>query len=771
MTDTIAGNASTTASVAIGGSTTSRLDDFGDHDWFRVSLTAGETYQFNLDGYPISTLGDPTLALRAADGTLLAYNDDAGGGILDSQIRFTAGYTGDYYLDAGAYANNGTGFYTLSAILAPDLPTYSLDQIADYLAWGFWAGADRHFSTLDITYTVQDLTPDQQALARLALQAWDDVGAFTFHEVSGPDAMIAFWNDGTMQAVTTGNSASADITISSDWNGGDTSIYSYTYQTYIHEIGHALGLGHGGPYNGSATYGADNIYSNDSWAASVMSYFSQDDAGTGTFAFVMTPQLADILAIEDLYGLSTTTRILDTTYGFNADAGQIYNFSSPFYHGETPSFTIIDSGGNDTLDVSGYGQNQRIDLNEDMYSDIGDGVNNIAIARGTVIENGIGGGGNDEMTGNAAGNILSGNAGGDTISGGNGGDIIFGGAGGDNLNGEDGDDALVGDTDIFAGEADTINGGAGNDAIYGERNDTIDGGDGFDVLYAVNAYDWSIDLGQAGIEMMIADVSNDTIDASTQTAGVEVVASGGVDIIIGSNLADRLWAGINDDTVSGGDGNDMLFGDIGADRLSAGAGDDILYIDGSDLQYDGGDGFDIVYIATGTGMSIDMAATGLEFVIDFAGGANTIDASGLGIGANVFTGAGNDVITGSDNADVLWGLGGSDQIAGGAGDDVLVGGTGADILTPGAGVDRIYANSGNGGDGAVDRIVLGLGWGSDVVYDFEHGIDLIDMQALGTNFAALSITSVDANAVVQLGADTIILAGLAGVIDATDFQF
>lgn len=33
-----------------------------------------------------------------------------------------------------------------------------------------------------------------------------------------------------------------------------TDINSYTFQTYVHEIGHALGLGHPGNYNGAGNY-------------------------------------------------------------------------------------------------------------------------------------------------------------------------------------------------------------------------------------------------------------------------------------------------------------------------------------------------------------------------------------------------------------------------------------------------------------------------------------------------------------------------------------
>ena len=103
--------------------------------------------------------------------------------------------------------------------------------------------------------------------------------------------------------------------------------------------------------------------------------------------------------------------------------------------------------------------------------------------------------------------------------------------------------------------------------------------------------------------------------------------------------------------------------------------------------------------ANSNGMSIDMAATHFEFVADFVGGNDTIDGSGLSVGAQVYAAGGNDTVTGGSGADFLWGGAGNDTIIGNAGNDVLVGETGADTLTGGAGIDALYGNSGNGGDG------------------------------------------------------------------------
>src|SRR5947209_1824061 len=75
------------------------------------------------------------------------------------------------------------------------------------------------------------------------------------------------------------------------------------------------------------------------------------------------------------------------------------------------------------------------------------------------------------------------------VYGGDGNDTIIGGGGDDDLSGEGGDDSIVGGggDDVIWGDAgnDTIDGGKGNDEIYADDgNDSIDGGEGDDTIYA-----------------------------------------------------------------------------------------------------------------------------------------------------------------------------------------------------------------------------------------------------------------------------------------------
>lgn len=271
------------------------------------------------------------------------------------------------------------------------------------------------------------------------MKTWSEVTGINFTFTTNI-AKISFFDDGSQSAYETdksvnGFTTSAAIHISQDWIAGDIGkLNSYSYQTYLHEIGHALGLGHAGNYNGNATYDLNlgtaghNQYLNDSWQTSIMSYFSQTEntylnpvsgPSTAGFAFLMTPMVADILAVQSYYGMSTTAHTGNTVYGFNATAGNSIFDATQI---TKASYTIEDSNGIDTVDYSGYAMAQKISLVAETFSDIG-GVNgSVTIARGTVIENAIGGSGNDIIIGNAADNILKGGAGADTLDGGAGND-------------------------------------------------------------------------------------------------------------------------------------------------------------------------------------------------------------------------------------------------------------------------------------------------------------------------------------------------------------
>ena len=127
----------------------------------------------------------------------------------------------------------------------------------------------------------------------------------------------------------------------------------------------------------------------------------------------------DILAAQNLYGANYATRATNTIYGFNSTAGSAYLFS-----GSTASsaFCIWDGAGTDTIDVSGFAQNQLINLCAGAFSDVGGLTGNVSIAIGCLIENAIGGSGDDVIFCNSVDN---------TVTGGLGNDMLFGGAGND----------------------------------------------------------------------------------------------------------------------------------------------------------------------------------------------------------------------------------------------------------------------------------------------------------------------------------------------------
>ena len=103
-------NASTSGRVVVGGAIGGNLEIAGDHDWFKVDLTAALPYVIQLDG---TTLTDPFLRIYSPTLALLASDDDSGPG-LNSRLTFTPSGSGTYYIDAGGFNDGAAGSYAVS---------------------------------------------------------------------------------------------------------------------------------------------------------------------------------------------------------------------------------------------------------------------------------------------------------------------------------------------------------------------------------------------------------------------------------------------------------------------------------------------------------------------------------------------------------------------------------------------------------------------------------------------------------------------------------
>jgi serralysin len=261
---------------------------------------------------------------------------------------------------------------------------------------------------------------------------------------------------------------------------------NYAYATIAHEIGHALGLEH-------THEGTVMPQNRDSMEYSIMSYRSYIGASLSsgytneTWGYSQSLMVYDITAIQHLYGANYATNSSNTPYMWTPTGRAYINGTLQGTAGNNRVFeTVWDGGGTDTYDFKQYATALKIDLNPGAWSLTSQAqlaklsANGSKLAAGNIanallyqndmrslIENALGGSGNDLISGNAGANSLQGNSGFDHLDGRGGNDRLFGGSGNDTLYGAGGADTLYGNSG-----ADTFRFRALSDSLP-TRRDTI----------------------------------------------------------------------------------------------------------------------------------------------------------------------------------------------------------------------------------------------------------------------------------------------------------
>ncbi len=544
----------------------------------------------------------------------------------------------------------------------------------------------------------------------------------------------------------------ADITVSfRNFTGSTTGMYngdrqlylspnnqnlvrgSWDFQNALHEVGHWLGLRHA--MEPAPGYGGVIPADHAATDYTVMIYFWSLVGGTNNDnTSLQTLGVDDIRAVQFLYGANFNFNSNNSVYTWDKISGEEFiNGASQGVPFSPCIFSSLwDGGGTDTYDLSSFTTNLKIDLQPGHWSSFGtllpdgspatsipgnlanaylyvDPTTGVADLR-SLIENAIGGSGDDSLIGNQANNTLTGNNGADTLDGGLG--------------------------------ADTMNGGAGNDTFYVDSiGDVIiethpGGGDagGVDTVISTIAYSLT-----AAYHFNGSQLENLTLEGSADIDGAGSDAANSIFGNIGSN---HLFGLGGDDTLDGGGGTDTLYGGSGKNVYLFGFGSrhDTIISDGASidsLKFKAGVyAWDVIWSISNSGDLVGTLSGGADqviiqnwssatghFTVTLSDGTIVNTSSGQTIPNTIISqtdytlgasdrnlvlkgsatkGSGNalaNVIEGDDNANTLDGVANTitttgDTLIGGKGDDAYTIHSLLDVLVenPNEGTDTVYSS-------------------------------------------------------------------------------
>jgi serralysin len=750
--------------------------DRATYDALGLGATTADNPYENGNNEPAGTF--PLTGIQTIDGVLWGsrWTD---GSITYSDPDATGDYQGDYF--TGDFVNYGTGFAQASAsqmaAIHAALNTFIYTQPA-----GAGALSVEGFTNLEITYGTSG----------------SGVSTLRFANTSSANLLTAKVADFPENNIWGG-----DV-----WFGGagnNPVAGDYHYHTVFHEIGHALGLKHGHSTTNRNGTGAPALpAATDSMEFSIMtyrSYVGQPISGytNETFGYAQTWMMYDIRALQEMYGANFTANSGNTIYTWTPGSGNtVINGQIAIQPGANRIFaTIWDGGGIDTYDLSAYSTNMTIDLTPGGWSvfstaQLADLDQNSAdparVARGNIfnalqfngdprslIENAIGGSGNDKITGNAANNTLTGGGGADMLYGGSGDDVLYGGSNLDFLYGGDGNDTIDGGSFV-----DTVYGGSGDDTIR------VTGDDSIDAIYGGAGND-TLDL--SGYTFNGADVNLST--GSYMTGGFPGARTlSSIEIVIGTGLADTIRGTFGTQTMFGGAGNDTFIVGDGEfyDSVAGGAGIDTL--DHSATTWSGGifNFLNGTYAGGFTNGTINFSS--IEIYLD-GSGSNAILSDGKG--NTYFGNGGDDLMIASPGGETMYGGAGNDTIDLSVGNfvytfntetglsveygsyelflefETFIFGSGNDTITThsdDARFETVFAGAGN--DTLIDTSFT-HGFAAEDSYDGGAGIDTLTYTGLGpdhvVNMATGFVTYFGANRDRFANFENVtVIAGAAGII-------
>ncbi|MDD2828335.1 MAG: M10 family metallopeptidase C-terminal domain-containing protein, partial [Sulfuricurvum sp.] len=560
--------------------------------------------------------------------------------------------------------NGITGSVVASTVFTPQsvVPIAHTQSIQNLLAGNKWGGAIG--TSADLTYSFTNyssifnytttgmsglmlMSAEQQSAATKAMAAWSNVAKVTFSAVSetatiAGDIRFSATTSAdllVMNEISAPNTASnGDIWIGPGYGGYRSAVMgSYSMDSYMHELGHALGLDH--PHTSAIT----PVAGEDQLKYSIMSYasFNGDTAvDYGNDFFPTTPMLNDIAAIQYLYGANMSYKTGNDTYTWS-DGQKIFE-------------TIWDAGGNDTIDASNQSSAVTINLNSGQWSTIGGAIwngqayvnDNLTIAYGAVIENATGTGLNDTLIGNKANNVLNGGGGSDTA--------VFSGISSNYIIRKNLDNSIT-------------------------VTDKSANGDGRDTLLNIEQLKFSDTTIQSSTLVYVpnaAPTSANATETLNQNASKALVLADFAfsDTNVGDTLTSIMITSLPTAGTLALNGTTVTLNqEITTNDISAG------HLVFTPVTGASGPGYSSFGFKVSDGIDYSASANTVTFNVTPL--SNDLIITGTSGNDNLVGGVGNDTLSGLEGNDTLLGLGGNDILSGGLGDDIMDGGAGVDTLT------------------------------------------------------------------------------------------